>query len=106
MEELRIIGFLSRGFFADGELKKVSVYGGAPMTLCDTPNARGGSWGPNDIIVFAQKIPNSQGVFANWDFDNADQAFSNVFGRGNFTPPALHGVYTDGGIRLTTGSNP
>jgi serine/threonine-protein kinase len=40
-------------FFAGGELKKVSVFGGAPMTLCDAPNARGGSWGLKDIIIFA-----------------------------------------------------
>ncbi len=39
-------------FFSSGKLKKVSVYGGAPMTLCDAPNPRGGSWGPDDTIVF------------------------------------------------------
>ena len=43
------------GFF-DGniDLKKVSVSGGAPISLCATgrPN-RGASWGPGDTIVFA-----------------------------------------------------
>lgn len=34
------------GFWAiDGHLKKVSISGGAPLTLCDAPNIRGGSWG-------------------------------------------------------------
>jgi serine/threonine protein kinase/Tol biopolymer transport system component len=41
------------GFFADGKLKKISVLGGAPVTLCDAPNARGGAWTPDDTIIFA-----------------------------------------------------
>jgi Tol biopolymer transport system component len=41
------------GFFADGKLKKISVQGGAAVTLCDAPNARGGSWGEDGTIVFA-----------------------------------------------------
>jgi Protein kinase domain/WD40-like Beta Propeller Repeat len=40
------------GFFADGKLKKVSVQGGAAVTLCDVPNDRGGSWGDDGSIVF------------------------------------------------------
>jgi serine/threonine-protein kinase len=39
-------------FFAGGKLKKISVTGGAPVTLCDAPTARGGTWGPDDAIVF------------------------------------------------------
>jgi serine/threonine-protein kinase len=39
-------------FFAAGKLKKVSVTGGAAMTLADAPNARGGSWGDDNVIVF------------------------------------------------------
>ena len=49
------------GFFADGKLKKVSISGGAALTLCDAPNSRGASWGPDDTIVFAP-TPNS-GLF-------------------------------------------
>ncbi len=41
------------GFFAAGKLKKVSIRGGTPLTLCDAVNPRGASWGPNDTIVFA-----------------------------------------------------
>ena len=33
------------GFFADGKMKKISVQGGAPVVLCDAPNARGASLG-------------------------------------------------------------
>jgi eukaryotic-like serine/threonine-protein kinase len=41
------------GFFAQGKMKKVSINGGAPMTLCDAGNNGGASWGPDDTIVFA-----------------------------------------------------
>src|SRR3954469_9894016 len=34
-----------------GKLKKVSVAGGLPVTLCDARNARGGTWLDNDSIV-------------------------------------------------------
>jgi len=40
-------------FVAGRKLKKVAVVGGAPLTLCDVENFRGGSWGPDDTIVFA-----------------------------------------------------
>ncbi|MDA2925579.1 hypothetical protein MYX65_13185, partial [Acidobacteria bacterium AH-259-L09] len=40
-------------FSAGGKLKKVSVSGGAPLTLCDSADNRGGSWSPDDIIIFA-----------------------------------------------------
>ena len=42
------------GFFADGKLKKISVQGGAAVTLCDAPDDRGGSWGDDGTIVFAK----------------------------------------------------
>jgi hypothetical protein len=41
------------GFFAGGKMKKVSVRGGAPVTLADAPSLRGAHWGDNDSIVFA-----------------------------------------------------
>ena len=44
------------GFFADGKLKKVSVQGGVPVTLCEVANGRGGSWGEDGTIVFAPDI--------------------------------------------------
>ena len=39
------------GFFADGKMKKISVQGGAAVTLCDAPGARGASWGEDGYIV-------------------------------------------------------
>jgi len=39
-------------FFADGKLKKVSVSGGAAVTLCDAEDARGGTWAEDGTIFF------------------------------------------------------
>jgi Tol biopolymer transport system component/predicted Ser/Thr protein kinase len=41
------------GFFADGKLKKISVEGGAAVTLCDAPFGRGASWGDDGNIIAA-----------------------------------------------------
>jgi Tol biopolymer transport system component len=47
------------GFFADSKLKKISVQGGAAVTLCDVTNDRGGSWGDDGSIVFT---PDNRGT--------------------------------------------
>jgi len=39
------------GFFADGKLKKISIRGGAPVTLSVATGHRGASWGDDDNIV-------------------------------------------------------
>jgi serine/threonine-protein kinase len=39
------------GFFADSKLKKISVQGGAAVTLCDAADGRGASWGEDGNIV-------------------------------------------------------
>jgi Tol biopolymer transport system component len=39
-------------FFADGKLKKISITGGAAITLCDAPNGRGGTWAEDGTIIF------------------------------------------------------
>ena len=44
------------GFFADGKMKKVSVQGGAPVLLCDAPDARGADWGEDGNIVVALNV--------------------------------------------------
>jgi serine/threonine-protein kinase len=41
------------GFFAGGELRKVSVLGGAPQALARANASRGASWGDDNRIVFA-----------------------------------------------------
>ena len=41
-------------FFEGGELKKVSLTGGSPITLCEAPGpGNEGSWGSDDTIVFS-----------------------------------------------------
>ena len=48
----RWVGFFAGGF--NGELKKVAITGGPPITLCRFQGAaRGASWGADDTIVFA-----------------------------------------------------
>jgi eukaryotic-like serine/threonine-protein kinase len=40
-------------YFANGKLKRASVRGGAPLTVCDVPEVgRGGVWMPDDTIIF------------------------------------------------------
>ncbi len=41
------------GFFTRGNLKKISVTGGAAVTLCDAPAGRGGAWAEDGTIAFA-----------------------------------------------------
>ncbi|HLJ13462.1 MAG TPA: protein kinase [Bryobacteraceae bacterium] len=56
------------GFAASGSLKKVSIQGGAPVTLCDVEVARGGWWGDDGTIVFSSataglaRVPANGGV--------------------------------------------
>src|SRR5205823_2910803 len=59
----------SLGFFSDGKIKRLDVSGGPPLTLCDSPEYRGGTWSRDGIIVFAsggtsalQKVSASGGV--------------------------------------------
>ena len=45
------------GFFAEGKLKKVSVQGGPPVTLAESPDNRGATWAPDDTIIFTPIPP-------------------------------------------------
>jgi serine/threonine-protein kinase len=44
------------GFFADGKLRKVSIQGGAPNTLCEVAAMRGAAWGEDGNIVYGFAI--------------------------------------------------
>ena len=50
------------GFFAGGKLKKVAVTGGAAVTLCDAPDARGGTWSEDGTILFTPSRANGVGL--------------------------------------------
>ncbi|MBC8164657.1 MAG: PD40 domain-containing protein [Bryobacteraceae bacterium] len=49
------------GFFTDRKLRKVSLEGGASLTLCDAPLPGGATWGEDDHIIAALQI--SGGLF-------------------------------------------
>jgi Tol biopolymer transport system component/tRNA A-37 threonylcarbamoyl transferase component Bud32 len=42
------------GFFADARLKKIAASGGPVTILADAPNARGGAWNGDNVIVYAR----------------------------------------------------
>jgi len=78
----------SIGFFAEGKLKKTSLAGGSPITLCDAPQApRTGDWFEN-TIVFSTTLESSQGLYrvsanggepemlATVNFDEGEQVYS------------------------------
>ena len=73
------------GFFADGELRRVSLGGGSRVTLAETSSPRGGVWLPDDTILYAPeytsglwRIPASGGVprpVAEPDFEQRERTF-------------------------------
>jgi len=46
------------GFVTREKLKKVSAFGGTPIDLADVSLSRGGTWGPDDTIIYTPS-PNS-----------------------------------------------
>jgi Tol biopolymer transport system component len=57
------------GFLSDGKLRKISVEGGAALTLCEAPGLRGASWGDDGNIIAAlnntgglSRIPSAGGT--------------------------------------------
>jgi eukaryotic-like serine/threonine-protein kinase len=63
------------GFFSDGKLKRIPATGGPTVIVADAPNARGGSWSKDNVIVFA---PDYQG------------GLMRVSAAGGATSPATH----------------
>ncbi len=45
-------------FFQDGKLKRIDLDGGPASLLCDAPDARGGTWGRGNRILFASQALN------------------------------------------------
>ena len=41
------------GYFSNKKLLKINASGGQPLTLCDAPEDRGGTWNPDGIILIA-----------------------------------------------------
>jgi Tol biopolymer transport system component len=47
----RSVGFFSR---AEGKLRRISADGGPPLTICEAPNGKGGSWSVDGRILFTR----------------------------------------------------
>ncbi len=85
------------GFFAGGKLKKIEVSGGPPITLCDAPDPRAGTWNQDGVIVFAptstaalQRVSAAGGVPAAATTLAHDEA---VHMRPFFLPDGQHFLY-------------
>jgi serine/threonine protein kinase len=99
----------SLGFFADGKLKRIDVTGGAPLTLCESAEYRGGTWSQDGVIVFGtgatgplQKVSASGGVPSPATVIAKEE---NGHGRPRFLPDGRHFFYsTYGVIKVYVGS--
>ena len=56
-------------FYSGSKLKKISIDGGMPLEICDGPQGRGGTWGPDGTILFVpgfgipiSSVPSSGGT--------------------------------------------
>jgi serine/threonine-protein kinase len=65
------------GFQADNKLKKVSLDGGAPATICDASLIIGASWGENGVIV-ASVLANGGGLTSIPESGGAQQSVTKL----------------------------
>ena len=88
------------GFFADGMLKKTPVAGGPPQVIAGgIPNPLGGSWGPDDTILFTRgnsavlRVSSAGGsITPVTRLDSSRQEASHRWPR--FLPDGRHFLYT------------
>ena len=81
------------GFSAAGRLKKISVHGGNPVTICEAPTLRGAGWGDDGAIVLTPDI--YTGLFRVPDTGGAPQALTEPSKKGERThrwPQVLPGA--------------
>ncbi len=104
------------GFFADGKMKKISVQGGAAVTLCDAPNARGASWGEDGSIIVTltnfsggglSRVPEAggtpQAITKPGDKGEASHRWPQILPGGQavlFTSTTVAGAYKDASIEV------
>jgi Tol biopolymer transport system component len=99
----------SLGFFAEGKLRRVSLAGGAPLAVADAPEARGGDWSPEGVIVFAPTAGSilhlvaagGGEVRAVTDFDQGDTR-DNGHREPRFLPDGRHFLYLAQSSDVTT----
>jgi serine/threonine protein kinase/Tol biopolymer transport system component len=91
------------GFFAAGKLKKIATSGGAPVTICDAPTGRGGTWNSQGEIVFAPGTDSGlQRVSADggepvWVTKLDESRHDTTHRNPSFLPDGRHFVYSSGG---------
>jgi serine/threonine-protein kinase len=102
------------GFFADGKMKKISVQGGAAVTLCNAPNGRGASWGEDGNIIATLDLTITAGLSRVPEGGGTPQALTKPNGKGDlsdrwpqvlpggqavlFSASAISGAYDDATI--------
>jgi serine/threonine-protein kinase len=91
-------------FFADRKLKKVSIRGGAPVNICDTPTlGRGGTWSSDGTIVFDPGASGLLRVSARGGRPEAVISRDAAIDKGNLTWPSF---LPDGRTLLATLDQP
>jgi serine/threonine protein kinase/Tol biopolymer transport system component len=99
----------SLGFFAHGKLKRIDAAGGSPLSLCDAPQGRGGTWNRDGVIVFS---PNPSSALqrvsalggASSPVTRLDETSGQLAHRWpTFLPDGDHFLYLGGGNTIGTG---
>ena len=98
------------GFFADTKLKRIEAAGGPPLTVCDAPTGRGGSWNEAGVIVFAPSTTSSiHRVSAGGGESEAVTQLDTARGEANhrwpyFLPDGIHFLYTSQTVSRQVGA--
>jgi len=98
------------GFFEQGKLKRIDTGGGPPLTLCDAPQGRGGTWNRDDVIVFSPSISSglhrvSASGGASSPVTKLDEARGEVSHRWpTFLPDGKHFLYLGGTFGIGEGT--
>jgi len=94
----------SVGFFANGQLKRVDLATGTVTTITAAPQAAGGAWNQNDVIVFSserqlRRVAASGGEPVNLPGQNGKAADGSLATLANpvFLPDGRHLLYLDTG---------
>ncbi|MCH8148856.1 MAG: serine/threonine-protein kinase, partial [Planctomycetes bacterium] len=86
-------------FWQEGKLKKVSIRGGPPITLCDAPSMRGGTWRSDGSIVFAST--SSGGLMRISASGGTPEPFTTPPDAESFASHRLPYALPNGGVLLT-----
>lgn len=90
------------GFFANEELRKVSLDGGAPQKICDAPaeTSRGATWGPDGTIILP--LGQLSGLFRVSDAGGAPEPLTVPVGESRRSAHFFPQVLPDGSSVLFT----